>query len=104
MSQGPRYPPDLIFIPQESRGQTIAGLPMSTRLAHLLEDKDIRLFGQLHGPPFSALTPRRNGDLKTVQEIRKLVQMVQRGRAPINAASAQNMYAFRADAGMIGSR
>ena len=92
MSQDTRYQPDLIFIPQESRGQTIAGFPMSTRLAHFLEDEGIRLFGQLHGLTFPTLTARRNCGLKTVQEIRELVQMVQRGRAPIKTAPAQNMY------------
>jgi hypothetical protein len=40
---------DLIFIPQEARGQPIAKFPISVRLAHVLQSKGIQSIGELHG-------------------------------------------------------
>ena len=71
--------PDLIFIPQEARGQLITQFPISVRLANVLRSKGIRLFGDLHGLTFSGFSKSRNCGSKTLEEIIKLVHAVQLG-------------------------
>src|SRR2546428_2881689 len=63
---------DLIFIPQEARGQLIAGFPISVRLAHVLQSKGIQLTGELHGLTFSGFAACHNCGQKTLQELCEL--------------------------------
>ena len=72
--------PDLIFIPQEARGQLVEGRALSARLVNVLRSGGIQLIGQLHGLSFLGLAARRNCGEKTIQELHTLVRTVQRGQ------------------------
>jgi hypothetical protein len=72
---------DLIFIPQEAGGQSIAGFTKSVRLTHVLQSKGVQLFGELHGLTYLEFATSRNCGQKTLQELRELVRTVQQGQA-----------------------
>jgi hypothetical protein len=72
--------PELIFIPQEARGQPVEEHVLSARLTNLLRREGIQLFGQLHGLTFASFAARPNCSDKTLQELRALVRTVQRGQ------------------------
>jgi Sigma-70, region 4/Bacterial RNA polymerase, alpha chain C terminal domain len=90
---------DLIFIPQEARGQPIAKFPISVRLAHVLQSKGIQLIGELHGLTFSGLAARRNCGQKTLQELSALVRTMQVGHQPPKTTPAPTASTVRAQAG-----
>lgn len=86
-SQQAHVEPDSIFIPQEARGQSITGFPLSVRLANVLRGKGIQLLGDLHGLTVSAFAACRNCGQKTLQELDELVRTLQGGHQSSHATS-----------------
>lgn len=68
---------ETIFIPQEARGKLLASVPVSVRLRHILQSKQFRLFGDLHGRRFSEFVSYRNFGKRTLDELRELVRAIQ---------------------------
>ena len=65
-----------IFVPEGERERDLANLPISVRLAHLLEFSNIRRLGDLHGLNLDELAAYRSCGPKTVSEIQTLVESV----------------------------
>lgn len=58
-----------IFIPSAFRGQLIKIFELSVRLSNVLEYKNIRLTGELHGLYYAEFSTWRNCGRKTVVEL-----------------------------------
>lgn len=65
-----------ISIPEGERERNLANLPISARLAHLLEFSNVRRLGDLHGMNLNELAAYRGCGRKTVSELQKLVKSV----------------------------
>jgi hypothetical protein len=68
---------DQILIHEEVKARPLSVYPMSVRLAHILEFKHFRQFGDLHGLSFGEFRAFRNCGKKTVNELRGIVNMAQ---------------------------
>jgi hypothetical protein len=68
-----------IFIPSAFRGRLIKTFALSVRLANVLEYKNIRLVGELHGLDYREFLGWRNCGRKTVIELQNLVGQLQSG-------------------------
>jgi hypothetical protein len=70
---------EMIVVPQEARGRLLSSFLVSVRLAHVLQFKNFRLLGELHGLTYYEVSKYRNCGRKTVEELRQLVRNVQLG-------------------------
>lgn len=70
-----------IFIPQNARGWPLSKMPLSTRLAGILERKGFRLLGDLHGVTFEEVERTSNCGRRTKAELESFVLRLQSGKA-----------------------
>ncbi len=74
-----RRRPAQLFVPQHARGWRIQQLPMSVRLANVLERMDVRLLGDLHGVSLEKVRATKNCGWRTVAELERIIQRAQAG-------------------------
>jgi hypothetical protein len=78
-----------IFIPSAFRGQLIKTFELSVRLRNVLEYKNIRLTGELHGLYYADFIKWRNCGRKTMIELQNLVGQLQSGSDEIDLLDQQ---------------
>jgi hypothetical protein len=71
--------PSSIFIPQNARGWPLTQMPISVRLAGVLDSMGVRLIGDLQGVSFDEVQNIRNCGRLTLAELKALVARVQSG-------------------------
>ncbi len=70
---------DVLFIPQRARGWALFHLPLSVRLAGVLEQWGCRLLGDLHGKSLAELRRQKNCGRRSLNELHELIQRIQAG-------------------------
>ncbi|MEW6211601.1 MAG: DNA-directed RNA polymerase subunit alpha C-terminal domain-containing protein [Acidobacteriota bacterium] len=78
-----------IFIPQSARGWLLSQMPLSTRLAGVLEKKGFRLLGDLHGLSFEEARGFKNCGRRTVAELESFVHRIQSGELDVIQTCAE---------------
>ena len=71
--------PVTISIPQHAQGWLLSSLPISVRLAGVLERMERRLLGDLHGLSFREIRKVKNCGRGTIAELKTLISRIQSG-------------------------
>ncbi len=81
---------DVIFIPMTDRGRSLGTVELSVRLRHILDAKNIRIFGDLNGLNYEEIKKYKNCGSRTIVELRELIRQLQLGTTNISPSPANS--------------